>query len=318
MELYIFFIFFLITVILSWISIKLFYIKKNKRFMESFLDSNSNITILYNDDKIVFINSMGLEFFSFISVDEFNKTYSNLSQLFLSDENCADCVDKHTHGLKWFEKLKEKNGKYFKIRLFSKRDNLNYYFNINLSKIKEKNYYLLTFNDITKLESEKTNITKQAEHDILTNIYNRVKLNEVISTLIYNANRQSIDFSIILLDIDHFKSINDEHGHNIGDKVLVELSRLINMNLRDNDVFARWGGEEFVVVAKSKVKETYLLASRLRKVVNEFPFRKVGKVTCSFGVTEFKIGDTQSLLFDRVDQALYQAKENGRDQVVVK
>ena len=185
--------------------------------------------------------------------------------------------------------------------------------------MKKNNQYVLTFNDITKLESERVTIVKKAENDTLTNIYNRVKFNEVLNDMIYRANKYDFKFSIILIDIDHFKAINDNYGHNIGDKVLIELSRLINMNLRENDTFARWGGEEFVVISESKnIKDTSLLASRLRKIVSAFLFQDVGSVTCSFGVTEFKNGDTQALLFDRVDKALYEAKDNGRNQVVVK
>ena len=201
----------------------------------------------------------------------------------------------------------------------SKRDKMNYFFNINVSKMKEDNQYMLSFNDITKLESEKTIITKQAEYDTLTNLYNRVKFNDVLNDFIYRANRYDFKFSIILIDIDHFKSINDTYGHNVGDKILIELSRLINMNLRESDTFARWGGEEFVIVSEStSSKEMTHLASRLLKIVNEYIFPEVGIVTCSFGVTEFKIGDTQQLLFDRVDKALYEAKNNGRNQVVTR
>lgn len=315
MELY-FFILFLISTILLWFFIKSFYTKKYKNLIKLFLDSNSNISILYDNDKISFINNVGLEFFGFNSTNEFNKAYMNLSQLFIPDDNC---IDKYTYGKKWFEILIENKVRYLKIKLFSKKDNMNYYFNINISKIKENNYYLLSLNDITKLESEKVSISEEAEYDALTHIYNRVKFNKVISEMIYNANRNNLKFSIILLDIDHFKAINDNYGHNVGDRVLVELSRLINMNLREFDVFARWGGEEFVIISEStSIKEAYLLASKLLKIVNEYLFQEVGKVTCSFGLSEFKIGDTQTLLFDRVDKALYEAKENGRNQVVTK
>jgi diguanylate cyclase (GGDEF)-like protein len=274
-----------------------------------------NITILYENNKIVFINSIGLEFFSVSSVKEFNSTYVDISQLFLPDENC---IDKHTYGKKWFDIIKNNNSNYIRVKLFSKRDKMNYYFNINISKLKNNNY-LLSFNDITKLESERLIIKKEAEYDPLTEVYNRVKFNKVLQDMIYKANRYDFKFSIILLDIDHFKSINDTYGHNIGDKVLIELSRLINMCLRDNDILARWGGEEFVILSEStSIKEASKFALRLKNIVNEYSFTEVGKVTGSFGVTEFKIGDTQSLLFERVDKALYEAKHNGRNQVVTK
>ena len=314
MEIYYVILLFVATIVV-WIFLELYYSKRYTRFIKSFLNSNTNITILYENNKISFINSIGLEFFTVPSLEEFNKSYADISQLFLPDENC---IDKHTYGKKWFDVVKDNNSKYIKVKLFSKRDKMNYYFNINISKLKNSNY-LLSFNDITKLESERVVIKKEAEYDPLTEVYNRVKFNKVLKDMIYKANRYDFRFSIILIDIDHFKAINDTHGHNTGDKVLIELSRLINMWLRESDIFARWGGEEFVILSEStNLKEVSMFALRLRNVVNEFSFKDVGKVTCSFGVTEFKIGDTQMLLFERVDKALYEAKHNGRNQVVTK
>jgi len=304
-----------ISTLIFWIFLELYYSKKYTNFIKSFLNSNTNITILYENNKIIFINSIGLDFFSVSSFEEFNNTYADISQLFLPDENC---MDKHTYGKKWFDIVKNNKSNYIRVKLFSKRDKMNYYFNINISKLQNNNY-LLSFNDITKLESERVIIKKEAEYDALTEVYNRVKFNKVLQDMIYKANRYDFKFSIILLDIDHFKSINDTYGHNIGDKVLVELSRLINMCLRDNDIIARWGGEEFVILSEStSVKEASKFALRLKNIVNDYSFTEVGKVTCSFGVTEFKIGDTQTLLFERVDKALYEAKHNGRNQVVTK
>jgi diguanylate cyclase (GGDEF)-like protein len=313
MEMYYVLLLFIATMVF-WIFLELFYSKRYTYFIKSFLNANSNITILYENNKISFINSIGLEFFAVSSFKEFNKSYSDLSQLFLPAENC---IDKHTYGKKWFDIVKN-NNKYIKVKLFSKRDDMNYYFNINISKLKN-NDYLLSFNDITKLESERVVIQKEAENDPLTEVYNRVKFNKVLEGMIYRANRYYLNFSIILLDIDHFKSINDEYGHNIGDKVLVELARLVKTVLRESDVFARWGGEEFVIIAEStNLKEASQLASKLRRIVAEYPFKEIGNVTCSFGVTEFKSGDTEIHLFERVDKALYEAKHNGRNQVVSK
>jgi len=307
---------FLLFLVLSVSLFTLLYCyKRGEKAIKTFLNSNTNISILYNKNKISFINNVGLEFFSFSSVDEFNKNYADLSQLFITDK---ECIDKYTYGQKWFKRAKDEK-KYIKVKLLSKKDNMSHYFNINVSKIKRSNQYLVTFNDITLLESTKVTMVEKSENDTLTNIYNRVKFNEVLDFMIYKANKHDFKFSIILLDIDHFKAINDNYGHNVGDKVLVELSRLINMNLRTNDTFARWGGEEFVVISElTNLNEVTILASRLRKIVDDFSFTDIGKMTCSFGVTEFKIGDTQSLIFERVDKALYEAKYNGRNQVVRK
>ena len=306
----------LVSTLLFWFFLHQFYIKQYNFFVKSFLDSNSNITILYDDDKLTFINNVGLKFFGFKSVKEFNARHVSLSNLFLEEEGC---IHKHTLGPKWFKILKEDKYRNPKIKLFSVEDQMIHYFKIEVSKLKFTKQYILSFNNITVLEQEKTNIKKLAEYDTLTDIYNRVKLNEVLDGLIYRAKRYDLKFSVILIDIDHFKSINDTYGHNIGDKVLIDLSRLIHMSLRESDTFARWGGEEFMILSESSSSQkAFKLASRLRKELSEYAFPMVGEVTCSFGVTEFKMGDTPSLLFERVDKALYQAKDNGRNQVVSK
>ena len=185
--------------------------------------------------------------------------------------------------------------------------------------MKDSKEYLLTFNDITKLERDKNNIQKLAELDPLTQIYNRVKLNEMFSSIFFNAKKYNTIVTMILFDIDHFKQINDNYGHNVGDKVLKELSSLVRGLLRDDDIFARWGGEEFVVVLEGiSLQEMTKLASRLREEIDKFPFDVVEHITCSFGVTQFNQSDTESLFFERVDEALYEAKESGRNRVVTK
>ena len=185
--------------------------------------------------------------------------------------------------------------------------------------MKNSKEYLLTFNDITKLEQDKTNIKKLAEFDPLTQIYNRVKLNEMFQGIFFNAKKYNTIVTIILFDIDHFKHINDNYGHNVGDKVLRELSSLVRGLLREEDIFARWGGEEFVIVLEeTSLKETEKLASRLRAEIEKFHFDVVEDITCSFGVTQFTQRDTESIFFERVDKALYEAKERGRNRVIVK
>lgn len=199
---------------------------------------------------------------------------------------------------------------------------MEYYFYLHVGKIK-KNRYLICFTDITRLERDKDMIRKLADYDTLTKIYNRVKFNEMLPYYMNRALKYNERFSIIIFDIDHFKMINDTYGHNIGDRVLIELTALIksvikDMNIRQNTVFSRWGGEEFVILIQFKTKvEAYKIANTIRKEINKYSFDRVKKVTCSFGVTDFKIDDTQIDIFHRVDKALYKAKESGRDRVVI-
>ena len=124
-------------------------------------------------------------------------------------------------------------------------------------------------------------------------------------------------FSLLLIDIDLFKSINDIHGHLVGDDTLREITQCMNANLRPQDMLGRWGGEEFLVIANgAKFDSALTLAERLRTAVESHTFSTVGKVTVSIGVSQFKPDKPLSQTFAEADKALYQAKNAGRNQVV--
>ncbi len=290
-----------------------------KVFINSFLDSQQSITAVYNAKGLKLINKAGLEFFGYNSLESLLASHSDIIDFFIEEESC---ISKYTYGKYWVESIyndKKIKNNTVKVKVFSKKDELDYYFYLKISKMKDSKEYLLTFNDITKLERDKNNIKKLAELDPLTQIYNRVKLNEMFRGIFFNAKKYNTIVTIILFDIDHFKQINDNYGHNVGDKVLRELSSLVRGLLREEDIFARWGGEEFVIVLEGvSLQETTKLASHLREEIEKFPFDVVGHITCSFGVTQFTQRDTESLFFERVDNALYEAKERGRNRVVVK
>lgn len=119
-----------------------------------------------------------------------------------------------------------------------------------------------------------------------------------------------------MLDIDFFKSINDGYGHDIGDQVLVELAHLLKRNLRKADCCARWGGEEFMLLApETSLEQAVRLANKIRDAIKHTAFPIQGSVTASFGVVEVHAQDSVKSLMKRVDNALYLAKEEGRDQV---
>lgn len=154
--------------------------------------------------------------------------------------------------------------------------------------------------------------------DGLTGIYNRMQFNHYLETEIDRANRYDGKFSIISMDIDHFKRINDQFGHQLGDRVLIDFCKLVNQHNRSSDIFARYGGEEFIIlVQNANLENTRHHAERLCTEIAQYQFDSVGQVTCSFGVAEFLNNDDSSTsLLNRADIALYKAKENGRNQVV--
>jgi diguanylate cyclase (GGDEF)-like protein/PAS domain S-box-containing protein len=156
----------------------------------------------------------------------------------------------------------------------------------------------------------------QAATDPLTGISNRTKFNEGLNIEILRSKRFSLPLSLIMFDIDHFKKVNDTYGHNIGDSALQFLAGLVDKVVRKNDIFARWGGEEFLVmVTNTGWHGAEIFAERLRSMIEKYDVPEVGHLTCSFGVAEFDYDDTDEVLINRADQALYRAKAGGRNRV---
>ena len=152
--------------------------------------------------------------------------------------------------------------------------------------------------------------------DPLTSISNRRKFNEVLDYELQRDARYENDLSLILCDLDHFKHINDKYGHNIGDEVLKEFTQLVSKNIRQTDVFARWGGEEFVLLLpESDISTAIEMAKKLRIATEKHQFTDVGKITASFGVTQLMKDDDEKNFINRADEALYIAKDNGRNKV---
>ena len=171
--------------------------------------------------------------------------------------------------------------------------------------------------DITERKSFEKRLEKLATTDLLTGLYNRRKFEESLIREIEEAKRYGKTFSIILLDIDFFKEINDTYGHQVGDYILQTIAKLIKKLLRRTDIVARWGGEEFVIILPNgKMKGAFQLAERIRKTVESTKFPIEKKCTVSLGVTEYQPNDTPHSLLKRADLALYAAKQNGRNRTI--
>jgi len=122
--------------------------------------------------------------------------------------------------------------------------------------------------------------------------------------------------SLLLFDVDHFKQVNDSHGHAVGDTVLRELTQLVSENIRDGDKFARWGGEEFIIVCgNTELEKACALAEKLREKISSNKFYKDLHVSASFGVAQIKHDESLGKLFNRTDKGLYLAKDAGRNAV---
>ena len=159
----------------------------------------------------------------------------------------------------------------------------------------------------------------QASRDALTNVSNRGELESQLALLMtqFQDDPEKSPFSIIFLDIDHFKKINDTHGHGVGDKVLIEVAKLLKNETYSGEIVARYGGEEFVVLCpETSIEQAEKRAERIRNSLAKLKIKGVPqlKVTSSFGVTSAEPGDSMSSILRRADKALYDSKNNGRNK----
>jgi diguanylate cyclase (GGDEF)-like protein len=171
---------------------------------------------------------------------------------------------------------------------------------------------------LQRSRTEKRHAEYLSKHDVLTGLGNRRKLDEIFSVEINRLRRHGGSLCVSIADIDHFKKINDGHGHAMGDEVLAQFGELLCMQMRPTDTAARIGGEEFVVLMPhTKIREALATAERLRTAMVERKFGPLKEsITVSVGVAELRSGEDGDTLLRRADRALYRAKRSGRNQVV--
>jgi diguanylate cyclase (GGDEF)-like protein/PAS domain S-box-containing protein len=179
-------------------------------------------------------------------------------------------------------------------------------------------HFLGYLSDITELKEKEIMLNELARTDQLTQLYNRVYLDEVLMNQYYRFYRNHEPCSIVMMDIDYFKEVNDKYGHLVGDKVLVEFANILRKSVRASDIIGRWGGEEFMLVLPhTELEQAIELAKKLHKLINEHEFSIVGKKTASFGISTFRVNVTVEKVVDEADQALYEAKKAGRNCIKV-
>ncbi len=204
-----------------------------------------------------------------------------------------------------------------------RKDGTSFWINCTITPLTDKasrrTGYLAIYSNITR-EKE---IEAASYVDELTQIYNRKKFNSSLKTFFETKKAPTGPTALVMIDIDHFKAINDLYGHVIGDEMLIKLSRFINEQTRKSDLFCRWGGEEFVLFLPDiTYHDVHKLCEKLRQNIASMPCETLQKyigiikhMTCSFGVTMLREDDTLISFTQRADKALYMAKENGRNRV---
>lgn len=197
-----------------------------------------------------------------------------------------------------------------------KRNGEHFWLKATILPLYNENGVISGFTSVAENVTDKKVIEKISEEDKLTKVYNRVKLDAALEVESERAMRYEAPLSLVLIDVDYFKSTNDTFGHQAGDSVLVELAEILKTNVRRTDILGRWGGEEFMIICThTDINGAIEMSEHLRNVIEKYPFKIVGCKTVSLGVTGFKAGDTTESFIKRADTALYNAKKNGRNRV---
>ncbi|MBF0266430.1 MAG: diguanylate cyclase [Gammaproteobacteria bacterium] len=290
-------------------------ITKQKNYFKQVLDSSPGIMVILQEKKPIEVNRGFYDFFNNQSLPEIMNRIGCIDNLFIDNEGCLSRI---MGKQSWFDYVLEHPLEHHKITIHYMDKNS--IFSVNLNRVYQdsSDFYIMSLNDISQLEHYKNELEHLSQTDSLTSIGNRYYFEKRLQEEFDRSRRYHHSLSLILLDIDFFKRINDTHGHDIGDIVLKELSHIIKDLLRRSDIFARYGGEEFIILMpESNIVESEMTAERIRKNIEQHSFLPVKSLTISLGVTQLTKEDDIKSFIKRADQALYAAKNNGRNQVMI-
>lgn len=233
------------------------------------------------------------------------KTHNLVKHEDIDDSIYEKLWDTITQDKKWIGELKNK-----------KKNGNEYWVRVNIEPIYSNTGEKVGYTSIRQEITDKKRIEKLSITDKLTQLYNRVKIEEIFTIEIAKFHRYNSSFSVILIDIDFFKEVNDTYGHNVGDVFLREVANLLKSSVRIEDVVGRWGGEEFVILSNNYTIDGVLsLAEKIRKNIEKHNFKTIGHKTISLGVAVLNKEDTQETILSRADKSLYHAKKTGRNKV---
>ncbi|MDY0122507.1 MAG: GGDEF domain-containing protein, partial [Sulfurimonas sp.] len=280
---------------------------------QKILDAQDALVVITDGKAILDANKRFLEFFALESLEDIAKEERCICNYFEANDKFFH-LGKVRHPKYWLETLSALPNK---DHIVSMRDSkgIAHSFVISMSLFEQN--YILSFSDISETMHEHFSLEQKATHDTLTNAYNREYFEKNIDPLIDEAQRAELRLGVLIFDIDHFKDVNDTYGHNVGDIILKQLVKTVHHAIRAEDMLIRWGGEEFLLLAKTQSLDTlYKLAEHIRATIESSTFEEVGTITCSFGATLYQDHEMIQDTVRRADGALYEAKRAGRNKVL--
>ncbi len=292
--------------------------EEQREILQYIIDSENSLSVITDIKNISFASKSFLKFFAVEDVAEFNAKFSSIVNIFAqsSDGINAQSIKTFLNDDKTLYDFINSLDETQRIALIQSENGEEKSFLVTISKI-NTTQFLMNFTDVTKIEKQKEEIIKKANHDLLTNLYNRNKFEETFAYELGQVKRYGYSLSLAIADIDHFKHFNDTYGHLVGDEVLKLIAKTLSGCTRDSDIVARWGGEEFVMLfSKTSYEDALVSLQKCRVSIESLQYKNFGKITASFGVTSYKDGDTLKSMLNRADKALYKAKTSGRNKVL--
>ncbi len=280
------------------------------------LDAQQNMVILSSGMELLDANLTFLKFFNYESVALFKQDHKCVCDFF-NPQNSDDFISGPLHhGMNWSAYILQHPEEALKVQIT--REGLQYFFAVagTSTQIGDDSVAVLTFTDITPMATENKTLHRLSRIDTLTQINNRHAFNATFEELFNRSHEEQSALSILFFDIDFFKNVNDTYGHDTGDEVLKALARLVADNIRTNDILARWGGEEFMVILpNATLISAKIIAEKLRHIIATHAFETIGTLTCSFGVADNQSTIDAATMLKHADEALYKAKQSGRNCV---
>ena len=308
------YVYYLLIVELLFLLYIIFMIYRNvNRILESksseldlIFNTTPDITFITSGEELIKANKKFFEFTGYENVKKFKEDYDCICEKFEKRKGYLSTI---TEGKRWSLYVIDNPELIHKAIII--KDDVEHIFTVSVTAFTIDNSlkYVAVLRDVTELE-------KVASTDMLTQLDNRKKTDEFIRFNIDKYKRTKEPFSIIILDIDLFKEINDTYGHDVGDMALKEFAKILKDNVRTIDKVGRWGGEEFMIVCTgTDCSRAKVVAEKLRIKIQENEFEYIGSITASFGVAEYDEEMSFQELYNRADKALYIAKNEGRNRV---
>lgn len=297
---------FIVDRIYSFVTAKMSF---QERYSQMILDSVPAPVIVTDGKSLIAASDAFLQYFHFKTLEVFKNEHQCVCEYF-EEGGTDEYLMPMRNDQRWTEFMLEHPNKTHKAKITIQGVSTIFEVRISVLNLNDTLRYVVIFNDISTMQ-------QQSMSDPLTGAANRLYFSMVYSHAINVARRSEKALALIFLDIDHFKKVNDTYGHLIGDAVLKRIAQIVSKRIRSSDIFARWGGEEFVLLLPdTDIEEAIGVANSLKDAINSEDFEQAGTITCSFGVAILDESETGEDLLKRADEKLYEAKETGRNRII--